>query len=171
MLCQKVMYFCSSHSLALLYSPVCSTADPLSVSVVESYTNSSSSVMKVAVASIPMVKYKGFCVHVRKMRICSEWSGPELSQSSSHQNKKMKVDFKWTSSANMKCPAIATWIIQVPASQDLAQHGKVKLMLTNPLHSTQSGIQRKFRHVIPLAEATDSSQQQQRTPNSLCGGG
>ena len=181
-LCQKGMYFCSSHSLALLYSPVCSTAEAVSVSVVESYTNSSSSVttfvMKVAVAAIPMGEYK-FCVKVRKMRICSDWTVPELSQRSSQQKKKMKVDFTWTSSSNVKCPAIATWIIQVPASQDLAQHGKVKLVLTNPLHSTQSGIERKSNHVFPLVEATDGSQQlqqlqarqQQRTLNSLCGGG
>ena len=180
------MYFCSSHSIALLYSPVCSTAEAVSVSVVESHTytyNPSSSVttfvMKVAVAAIPMVEYQKFCVKVRKMRICSDWSEPELSQRSSHQNKNMKVDFNWTSSANVKCPANATWIIQVPTSQDLAQHGEVQLVLANPMKSTQSGNKSKSRHVFPLAEATDGSQQlqqlqarqQQRTLDSLSGGG
>ena len=151
----------------------------VSVSVVESYTNSSLSVTtflrKVAVVAIPMGEYK-FCVRVRKMRICTNWTVPELSQSSSHRYEEMKVDFTWTPSAYVKCPAIATWIIQVPASQDLAQRGKVKLVLANPLHSTQLGIESKSHHVFRLGEAMDGSQQlqarrQQRTPNTLCGGG
>ena len=67
--------------------------EAVSVSVMESYTNSSSSVttfaMKVAVAAIPMGEYK-FRVKVRKMRICSGWRVPELFQRSSQQKKEQR---------------------------------------------------------------------------------